>query len=174
MINVILTTLISFAINLPGNGPTVNALDWTPGDSAAYNLTIGGFIKGTMDSSIRSAEPNGYYWVDQVADLGFAGKQNIEVLINPATGDIKKLIVNGQEQDPPVQEDFQVIEMKEASITVPAGTFDAVYIKTKNDSGNVNETWLNNDVVPVFGLVKQIAPTQMGNLDMELTSYHKN
>jgi hypothetical protein len=169
--NIILTALLSFMPVL--DGPTVNALGWAPGDTANYQLKVS-FINGSMDMTIRSQEADGYWWVDQVADLGFAGEQKIEILINPGNGKIKKLIVNGKEQDPPSPEDFEVVEMKEDSVNVPAGTFDAIYIKTKNDSGQESESWINNDLIPIFGLLKQLAPTQMGQLDMQLKSYNKN
>src|SRR6478672_8822024 len=71
-------------------------LGWKVGDLASYDIDMG-FIKGTMDMSVRSVEADGI-WLVQDADLGFAGKQKIETLLDPNTGAIKKMIVNGKEQ----------------------------------------------------------------------------
>lgn len=151
------------------------ALDWKVGDSASYNLNIGGFIKGTMVMSVSSIGADGI-WMEQDADLGFAGKQQIQTLIDPNTGAIKKVIANGQEQQVPKQ-DLEIIDTKEEKITVPAGTFDSIHVtahdKASSQSGNI-EVWLNPQQVPVGGTLKQQAPTQYGTMEIDLTSFKKN
>lgn len=146
-------------------------LDWKVGDRADYKIDMG-FLKGTMVMSVKSIGADGI-WMTQDADLGFAGKQNIETLIDPNTGEVKKMLVNGQEQQIPKQE-IEVIEVKEASITVPAGTFDCIHArlleKTKNEEINA---WMNPQVVPMSGLLKQVAPSQFGTVTVELTSFQK-
>lgn len=147
-------------------------LDWKVGDRADYSVDMG-FIKGTMNSSVRSIGAEGV-WMDQDMDLGFAGKQKIETLIDPNTGAIKKMLVNGQEQQIPEQ-DIEVIEVKEDRITVPAGTFDCIHarMQDKKDKKEIN-AWINPQLVPMSGLLKQVAPVQFGTLTVLLKSFHKN
>lgn len=147
-------------------------LDWKVGDSASYNIDMG-FIKGSMVMSVRSVGAEGI-WMDQDMDLGFAGKQKVETLIDPNTGEIKKMIVNGKEQAPPKQ-DIEVIEIKEDKVTVPAGTFDCIHARLK-DKENNNEinAWINPQLIPMSGLLKQVAPSQFGNVTVVLKSFKKN
>lgn len=149
-------------------------LDWKVGDTASYDLDIGGFIKGSMIMSVASIGADGI-WMNQDADLGFAGKQKIQVLLDPNTGAIKKLIANGQEQQVPKQ-DLEIIDTKEEKITVPAGTFDSIHVTARDKSSNNGElnVWLNPQVVPVGGTLKQMAPTQFGTMTTLLKSFKKN
>lgn len=150
-------------------------LDWKVGDSSNFDLNIGGFIKGSMVMSVTSVGADGI-WMDQDADLGFAGKQKIQTLIDQNTGAIKKIISNGQEQQIPKQ-DLEVIDTKEEKITVPAGTFDSIHVtahdKASSDKGNI-DVWLNPQAVPVGGTLKQTAPTQFGLMTLTLKSFKKN
>ena len=147
-------------------------LDWKVGDSASYTIDMG-FIKGSMVSAVRSIGNDGI-WMTQDMDLGFAGKQKIESLIDPNTGEIKKMLVNGKEQSVPKQ-DIEVIEVKEDHITVPAGAFDCIHARLKDKTNN-NEinAWINPQLIPMSGMLKQIAPSQFGNVTVELKSYKKN
>ena len=107
--------------------------------------------------------------------MGFLGKQNCEMTINPQTGETKKFVCNGQEQNAD-QGQVEVIDSKEDTITVPAGTFTCLYIKAKSTAqGQTNEIqqWANPKLVPVMGMVKTIAPSQMGEVNLELTSFKK-
>lgn len=147
-------------------------LDWKVGDRADYSIDMG-FLKGTLVMSVTSIGADGI-WMLQDADLGFAGKQKIEVLMDPNTGEIKKMLVNGKEQAPPKQ-DVEVIEVKEDKITVPAGTFDCIHARLKNKEDNTEiNAWINPQVVPMSGLLKQVAPSQFGTVTMLLKSFKKN
>lgn len=148
-------------------------LNWTVGDKCNYNMSMAAFIQGSMEMLVREKNAEGY-WLDQNMDLGFLGKQQASVLIDPNTGAIKKMIVNGKEQEPPAQGDIEVVEVKESKITVPAGTFDAVYFKAKDKKNNQEiEQWANPKAIPIMGLLKMIAPGQMGEVVQELTSFEK-
>lgn len=148
-------------------------LNWAIGDNCHYNMSMGDFLKGTMEIIVREKNDEGY-WLDQNMDLGFMGKQKISVLIDPNTGAVKKVIVNGKEEQPPEQGDVEVIEVKESKITVPAGTFDAVYFKAKDKKNNQEiQQWANPKLVPVMGLIKSISPSQMGEVVNELTKFEK-
>lgn len=152
---------------------TQGGLNWKVGDSANYNINAG-FISGTMVMSVRSIDDQGA-WIDQDMDLGFAGKQKESMLIDMHTGQIKKVVVNGKEQDPPKQDDYEMIDSTEDHITVPAGAFDCIHfrVRQKKDNTEVNQ-WVNPQAVPIMGLLKTIAPSQMGDVTVELTSFHKN
>ncbi len=144
-------------------------LKWKVGDKADYKMA-GGFINGTVKSFVR--EDNGTeIWVQQDMDMGFLGKQKVEILFDKATGQVKKLLANGQEQQLPSTSNIEVVETKEDRVTVPAGTFDAIYAKIKDrDNGQIQEAWVNPQEVPITGMVKAIADSQLGKINQELTA----
>lgn len=146
-------------------------LKWKVGDKATYSMNIGGFIKGTAVNFVR--EDNGTeLWMQQDMDLGFMGKQKVEVLFDKATGQIKKLLANGQEQQIPSASDQEVVEMKEDKIRVTAGEFDCIYAKIKNTKdGSIQEAWINPQAVPMSGMLKALADSQFGKVTQELTSF---
>ena len=147
-------------------------LNWTVGDNAQYSIKMG-FLQGTMDMKVREKVAQGY-WIEQDIDLGFAGKQLVEIIIDPNTGEIIELRVNGQKQQPPDSSGQEVVEMKEDRVTVPAGTFDCVYLRVKDTSNNQeSQAWLNPEEIPVMGLIKNISPSQFGDVTVELTGYEK-
>lgn len=145
-------------------------LDWKVGDTNNYKLDMG-FLKGTMVMTVASVGAEGI-WMNQNMDLGGAGKQKVETLINPSTGEVIKTIVNGKEQEMPKQE-IEIIEMVDDNITVPAGTFQCVHARI-NDKTNNQEinVWMAASV-PLSGMIKTIQPSQFGNVTVELTSFKK-
>jgi len=147
-------------------------LDWKVGDTASYTVDMG-FIKGSMVMSVASIGADGI-WMNQDMDLGFAGKQQAQTLIDPNTGEIKKMLVNGKEQAVPKQ-DIEVIDMKEDKVTVPAGTFDCIHARLRDKEKNEEiNAWLNPSIVPLSGMLKQVAPSQFGNVTVALKSFKKN
>ena len=150
-------------------------LHFTKGDQAKYDMQIASFIKGTMEMNVMDVGADGV-WIQQAMDLGFAGKQDIRELIDPATGAVKKMIVNGKEQTPPAAGDVEIIESKEDTVQVPAGKFTCMYIKAKiknNEQATEAEQWINIKDIPVMGMVKMIAQSQMGPVTAELTSFKR-
>jgi hypothetical protein len=147
-------------------------LNWKVGDTCNYNMNMG-FINGTMIMSVREISAEGI-WIDQKADLGFLGKQDMSALIDPNTGAIKKIIVNGKEQAPP-ESDVELIDTAEDHITVPAGSFDVIHfrIKDKKENKEINQ-WVNPKLIPLSGMVKSQSPAQFGDVVLELTSFRKN
>ncbi len=156
---------------LPASNVRALALKWKVGDKASYKMS-GGIINGTAEMYVR--EDNGSeIWVQQDMNLGFLGQQKVEILYDKATGQVKKILANGQEQQLPNQNDIEVLETKEDRVTVPAGTFDAIYAKVKDKKNNqIQEAWLNPKEVPINGLLKTISDSQMGKISLELTSKH--
>lgn len=148
-------------------------INWAVGDACHYNLTMAAFIQGKLDILVREKTTEGY-WLDQNVDLGFMGKQTMSVLIDGNTGAIKKIIVDGKEQAPPEQGEMEVIEVKESKVTVPAGTFDAVYFKVHDKKQNQDtEQWVNPKLVPISGMLKSLGQSQMGEVVTELVSFEK-
>ena len=153
---------------------TQAVIEWKKGDSNAYNLDMGGFIQGSMTQTVRDITSEGI-WVDQNMDLGFAGKQAAQELIDPNTGEIKKMIVNGKEQEVPKQGEQEVVKVEEASINVPAGTFDCIHAQIKDKkSGDITEAWINPEKVSIGGMLKVIQPSQFGKVTIVLKSFTKN
>lgn len=146
-------------------------LNWKVGDKASYKLSIGGFINGTSDNYVRE-DVGTSLWMVQDMDMGFLGKQKIEILINKTNGQIEKLLVNGQEQKVPEAGKVEIVEMKESHIRVAAGEFDCVYVKVKdNSSGQIQEAWMNPQAVPMSGTLKSLGQSQLGQVTQELTSF---
>lgn len=151
----------------------LQGLDWKVGDNADYKLSIGGFINGSMHNFVREETAAGI-WMQQDMDLGFMGKQKIEVLFDKATGQVLEMYANGQKQNPPDPSDMEVVEMKEAQVTVPAGSFECIYARVRNNKDNTeSEAWLNPQRVPMSGMLKQLAPSQFGQVDVQLTAFQK-
>jgi hypothetical protein len=148
------------------------ALNWKVGDKADYKLSMG-FIKGTMNTIVREEIDKGF-WVNQDMDLGFMGKQKVEILFDKFTGAVLEMRVNGEKQDAPDPGDVEIIETRGEKVTVPAGTFEALYAKVKETKNNqVSEVWINPDVVPINGMIKTLSNSQMGKVTVELTAYKK-
>lgn len=144
-------------------------LNWQVGDTNNYKLNMAGFINGTMKMYVREISADGI-WMNQDVDL-MGQKQVVEILIDPNTGEIKKMIVNGKEEQIP-DSNPEIVDQKEATVTVPAGTFKAIYLKLKEDN-KFSEAWLNPRDLPLSGMIKSIADSQLGKVTIELTSFTK-
>lgn len=161
-----------FATQLPHiQGVVVSqGLNWKVGQENNYKLNMGGFLNGTMKMSVREVGADGI-WMVQDIDLSIQ-KQKVEVLIDPNNGQIKKMLVNGKEQEPP-KSDFEIIDQKEDHITVPAGSFDTIYIKVKDNANNgqITEQWVNPRDIPLSGMAQSKADSQFGKVTIQLTSF---
>ncbi|MBC7742791.1 MAG: hypothetical protein H7061_11365 [Bdellovibrionaceae bacterium] len=147
-------------------------LNWKVGDENNYKLNMGGFINGTMKMSVREIGADGA-WLVQDVDL-MIQKQKIEILLDMNTGVIKKMLVNGKEQEPP-KSDYEIVDQKEDHITVPAGSFDVIYLKVKDKANKdaITEQWINPRDIPLSGMVKSLADSQLGKVTVELVSFKK-
>ncbi len=145
--------------------------DWKPGDTANYNLKVGTFLNGTMKMMVKAYDENGLLLLQEM-DLKVM-QQSCEILLDPGTGEIKKMVCNGQSQDPGEQ-DVEILDMQTLTVTVPAGTFDCTWVKAReNNSGNISEQWVNPNQIPVLGMIKMVTDSQMGKVVAELTSFIK-
>ena len=170
-VNALATSPIQSIVQASLKGIQGRALiNWTVGDTASYSMNMG-FIKGSMVMTATSVTAD-EAWMAQDVDMGFLGKQKIEVLLDANTGEIKKVIANGQEQQIPEQ-DMELIEIITDTVKVPAGTFECQYVRLKdNKSGGEVKMWANQEVA-LSGMVKSIQPGQFGEVTLELTSFKK-
>lgn len=148
--------------------------NWVVGDTATYNLK-GGIISGSMAMTIKAVSASELV-IGQELDMGFLGKQSCEMTINPQTGKLLKMVCNGQDQTPSDEGTLEVIESKEDTIKVPAGTFVCLYIKAKQTAQGketIIQQWANPKLIPVMGLIKAISPSPLGELNVELVSFKK-
>lgn len=159
-----------FSQRLQMAAEATRGLNWKVGDTANYNISAG-FVKGTMKMMVRERAPEGI-WAQQDLDLGFAGKQKVETLFDADTGEVKKVLVNGKEEQTPIQ-DSEVVEVTESKVTVPAGSFNCLYVITKDSEGKLSKSWVNPNIIPIVGLIKVQSPSQYGEVNVELTSFKK-
>ncbi len=146
--------------------------NWKVGDTTTYNLDMT-IIKGTMTMAVKDVQPDAVTFTQDM-DMGMAGKQSCEMIINPNTGETKKLTCNGQDQSTGGAGDVTVVDQKEDTVTVPAGTFTCLYIKAQQKKDNsVVEQWINPKLIPVLGMAKTIAPSQFGAVTIVLASYKR-
>jgi len=147
--------------------------DFKVGDKADYKLNMGGFIQGTMAMEVKAVAADEVTLAQSVAIMG--QNQNCEMVLNPNTGETKSLVCEGKAQEIPDQSGMEVVDMKEDKITVPAGTFECLYIKVKQTKDNsIVEQWANPKLIPVTGMIKSIMPSQLGKVTVELTAFKKN
>jgi hypothetical protein len=153
--------------------PAAGILPWKVNDSCDYSMN-GGIIQGTVHMFVASETDQGF-WVQQDMDMGFLGKQKVEVLYDKTTAKVLQMKVNDQAQTPPDPNDQKIVETKNDHITVPKGEFDCMYVKIHDNKQNQDaETWVNPKIVPIAGMLKTLSQSQLGPIDIELTNFVKN
>lgn len=147
------------------------ALDWIVGETADYKINMG-FLSGTMKTQVREEVREGF-WVQQ--DMSIMGQQQkVEMLIDRSTGEILELIVNGKKEEIPEPGNQEIVDMQDTTVTVPAGSFECLYLKIRDlDENKDMEAWINPYDVPVTGMIKQKAPGPFGTVTVELTAFRK-
>jgi hypothetical protein len=166
------THLIPVIDELLKDQETLSNPMFKPGDSATYDLTLGGFIPASMVMSVVSVSDSEIV-LNQTLSI-FGQGQSCDVTIEGTTGAVKRIVCNGQEQKVPENGGIELIESKEDTVTVPAGTFQTIYIKARQKTDNsVVEQWINPKQVPVGGMVKSVIPSQLGTMVAQLKSFIK-
>lgn len=149
-----------------------SGIPWAVGDTADYSLDLGGFLKGTMKMFVREITSEGL-WLEQDIDIQIQ-QQKVETLLDVETGRVKKVLVNGEEQKMGDPADTEIVDSKPDNVTVPAGTFECSYLKIHDKKQNSDsELWVNPELVPMVGLIKQAATSQIGPVTIELTGFQK-
>lgn len=151
---------------------TSNVIDWKVGDYAKYTLDLGFLGKGEVRKEVTKEENISSIWITTTAKTPM-GNQKIEALISKTNGKILKLIVDGKEQ-PYKEHTLELISKEASEITVPAGTFKAIYIKVKDKTDEADiETWINPKDIPLDGTAKTILKKYFLTTTLELTEFHK-
>lgn len=142
-----------------------NLINWRVGEF--HTLKIDFLGSGDGRKEVTKEEPSeGALWY--VTTMNIMGQKQVsEALIRRADGKLLKLIVNGEEQDPNQGGDgeMEIIEQKETSVTVPAGTFECMYVKVKTTAQGQStelELWANPIDVNLDGMLKLSMQTQFG------------
>ena len=147
-------------------------MNFKAGDQTVYDVQMAIPIPATMTMTVAKVDA-GEVTINQDVDLGFQ-KQSCVITINPNTGETKHMICDGKEQKPEDQGEIEVVDTKEDTVQVPAGTFTCLYVKANMKKTNETvEQWINPKLIPVFGMAKMVAPSQMGPVTIVLKSFKK-
>lgn len=166
--------LVIISMALLSLNPSIesNLVDWKVGDRLEYNLTLGP-ISGQAWRGVTKEEDQGKnIWVE--SNIEAMGQiQVIEQLIRRKDGKLLKLLVNGEEQDLDKSGKIEIVKEDYVSVTVPAGTFKALYLKINTEQAKGIETWINPAKTVMDGILKMVVPNQFGELVLELTGFKK-
>jgi hypothetical protein len=132
------------------------SFDWKVGDTLNYQMQFKPLpIMGTNSIAVTKDTADGYWLTETVQVKSF--KQVSQVLIDKDTGEVKKMIVNGKEQDAPDAGESTVVKAEEAHLSVPAGSFDCIHFIIEDRDHNQTEQWVNPRDLPISGMVKSIS-----------------
>lgn len=148
----------------------MNLIDWKVGDSLNHDIKLASFPLGTSHKEVYKDEGDALWFRQTMVMMN--NNDISEILISKANGQILKFIRNGKEEEIP-ESNIEIIEQKHTSVTVPAGTFEVIYIKAKSDDSDSIEIWLNPRDIAMDGAAKQAVATQMGTVTLELTAQKK-
>ncbi len=147
---------------------TQRGLNFKVGDKTSHDLAAS-FFKGSMSSEVTQDAAEGIWVSSQIVAAGQT--QKVETLYDRNNGQVLKVIVNGKEESAQKPE-IEIVSMEEATIKVPAGQFDVIYIVAKNKAdGKEIKIWTNPKDVPIGGMVKTIQPSQIGSVTLQLKSF---
>lgn len=156
----------------------LNMIGWKVGDLHKFNVKfLFGGGNGTKTVPSEDLAQNAVWLKNEMTLMG--QKQTTETLLSRTDAKILKLIVNGKEQDPNAGGDAEVeiLEQYEDNVTVPAGTFKAMYVKLKTKAQGqetIVQVWVNPMAVGLDGQIKLVAETQFGPLTLEVTEFKIN
>ncbi len=152
------------------------AVDWVVGDYQTHKIQF--LFPGTAwkvvdreDDSMGQAA----VWLKQTTRMMFTN-QISEQLIARGDGSVLKTLIDGVEQAPSTEEpQVEVIEQAEDVVTVPAGTFDCMYVKAVvtqvGQAPQTIEMWANPIDINMDGSLKVIAQSPMGPMTMLLKEF---
>jgi hypothetical protein len=154
----------------------LNLIDWQVGDFQKIAIEmIFGKGAGTKEVTKEDTAQGAVWLVQNIAILG--QNQKTESLIRRADGKLLELIVNGKKEDPNADGGkVEIIEQKETSITVPAGTFECMYVKAKiTQQGQTQdvELWANPIDVNIDGMLKVEVQSSFGPVTLLLEQFGK-
>jgi hypothetical protein len=140
------------------------------GDTDNYSLSVAG-MQGTMVMKVTDVQPAALT-IDQNMNIMGQTQDAVEV-INPNTGDVISITVNGQKQTPPDPSDDEITAETPTSVTVPAGTFNCEEVTIHTKSSNTEtQQWVDvGGTVPVGGMLKMTTTQQGMPIEADLTSF---
>jgi len=150
-----------------------NLINWQVGDFHKIKIAMM-FGNGSGTKEATKEEGNAIWLVTDMSILG--QNQKSEALINRADGKVLKLIVNGKEENPNEGGEVEIIEQKETSVTVGAGTFECIYVKAKMTAQGQTqdiELWANPIDVNLDGSLKVVVQTTFGPITITLEQFGK-
>lgn len=164
------------------NAEEQSALPFKVGEFVKYNLDFAGLASGEMSINIREETTEGV-WLEQKLSFGPQDSKT-EILYDKNSGEVKRVIVDGAEQTLTPGEDggddgssSEIVDSRVENVTVKAGTFEASYIKVLTTEANGEkselEIWINPELIPIVGLVKQVAASPYGPVTIELVQFKK-
>lgn len=149
-----------------------NLINWQVGDF--QDLTVKMIFGGGTSHKEASSEDRAQNAVWLKNTISLMGQNQVsEALLSRADGKILKLLVNGKEESIPDQK-VEILEQAETTITVPAGTFDCMYIKARITSGSQTQElkmWANPVDINLDGELKAVIGSQFGDITMELKQF---
>jgi len=150
-----------------------NLVNWAVGDSADFQVTLGSFgTVGTVSKVVQSEETTeNALWVKTTMDLTVQ-KDESEMLIRRSDAKILKYVHNGKEEAIP-DDKVEIVSQSNAEIDVPAGHFRSLHIVANTKDVKGVEIWINPRETVMDGTLKQLVPSQYGNIEMVLTKFHK-
>lgn len=151
-----------------------NLIKWKVGEFHNNEVKLALPFPGSGHKSVTEDVParNAFWYVNEMTILG--QKQKTEALMDRSNGQTLELIVNGKKE--PVDNDSQleIVDQYETEVTVPAGTFDCMYIKAKvTAQGKTQEleAWINPIDVNLDGMLKVVVQSQMGPVQLLLKDF---
>jgi hypothetical protein len=128
-------------------------LDWKVGDTLNFSMQLKPLpTMGTMTIKVTADTAEGYTLTEDVNVSAL--KQKIEVVLDKNTGEIKKMTINGKPQQVADAGTTKLVKEEEAHITVPAGSFDCIYLVTEDANQQKSQSWINPAAIPISGLLK--------------------
>jgi hypothetical protein len=145
------------------------AIDWKVGETQDFKVTLS-VLQGSAHKEVKSEE-NDAIWIQTDINLLIQQVQS-RMLIRRADAKILKFQVNGKDESLP--SDPEIVDQANKTVTVPAGTFDCLWVKAKvmqNGQENVSELWVSPGKVSMEGTVKMKTEAMGMEVVMELTKF---
>ena len=144
-----------------------NVINWKVGEYQEYSMdAVFGNI-GTM-KKLAASEQGNAIWIK--SDVSGMAKQSAEALIDRATGQIIEYRQDGKKTEVP-NDKLEIISQDTTSVTVPAGTFEAIHIVAKSEKIKKLEVWANPRDITLDGSAQMMIDAGMLPITLKLTKF---
>lgn len=154
---------------------TNGAFDWKVGDTLNFELRIKPVpVAASTVLQVTAMEKDAITLLETISYKTL--KVSIETVLDPNTGQIKSIKVNGRPSKVPTgsASTTKVVKEEEAHIKVPAGEFDCIHIVTETETKgqtSQSEMWVNPAAIPISGMLKSVSVAGYATIQMELLSF---